>query len=256
MAGTTPRGWYVISLRPQGEHAALRRAVARHGGGVLALSPWRLQGRQDAATRQALAAALEATAVVFTSPAAVRFATRLQGLHAHPGQAWIGVGGGTALALRRAGIAGALAPARMDSEGVLALPALGAVEGAPIGLVTAPQGRGMIAAALSARGARLRTAEVYARVPVAPAPAALARLRALDAPACLALSSAAALDAVLAALPADLADALRDAPVLAASERLAAHAAHAGFGHVHRAAGPRPAQLAAAAWELCSHRFG
>ncbi|RBH28516.1 uroporphyrinogen-III synthase, partial [Xanthomonas oryzae pv. oryzae] len=35
--------WTLISLRPSGEHAPLRRAVARHGGRVLALSPWRLQ---------------------------------------------------------------------------------------------------------------------------------------------------------------------------------------------------------------------
>ncbi|MFT4198343.1 MAG: uroporphyrinogen-III synthase, partial [Pseudoxanthomonas sp.] len=103
MAATQPRGWYVISLRPQGQHAALRRALARHGGGLLALSPWRLRGRDDAHARQALERALRADTLVFTSPAAVRFGARLQALRARPGQAWIGVGAGTAAALRRAG---------------------------------------------------------------------------------------------------------------------------------------------------------
>ncbi|KEZ99243.1 uroporphyrinogen-III synthase, partial [Xanthomonas vasicola pv. vasculorum NCPPB 895] len=45
--------WTLISLRPGGEHAPLRRAVARHGGRVLALSPWRLQTNDTAQVRDA-----------------------------------------------------------------------------------------------------------------------------------------------------------------------------------------------------------
>ena len=71
------RGCYVISLRPVGGHAALRRAAAAHGARVLALSPWRIETRDDTAARSALHAALRADAVVFTSPAAVRAATSL-----------------------------------------------------------------------------------------------------------------------------------------------------------------------------------
>ncbi len=69
--------WILISLRPSGEHAPLRRAVARHGGRVLALSPWRLQTNDAAQARDALRQALAAPIAVFTSPAAVQAAHRL-----------------------------------------------------------------------------------------------------------------------------------------------------------------------------------
>src|SRR5688500_2046757 len=71
-------GWYVISLRPLGQHAGLRRAAAVHGATALALSPLRIEAHADAATAAALRAALAAEAVVFTSPNAVRAAARLQ----------------------------------------------------------------------------------------------------------------------------------------------------------------------------------
>src|SRR5690606_11964830 len=105
-------GCYVISLRPVGQHAAIRRAAAAHGARVLALSPWKLQRRDDAATRADLRAALTAARVLATSPAAVRAAHALRPLHARRGQRWFAVGAGTAAALRRAGIDGVLAPAR------------------------------------------------------------------------------------------------------------------------------------------------
>jgi uroporphyrinogen-III synthase len=116
MPATPP--WYVISLRPRGDHAALRRAATRHGGGVIALSPWRLQRCDDAATRGALRLALAAPRVVFTSPAAVRAARALQAFAPRREQAWCAVGAGTAAALRRAGVHDVHAPTRMDSEGL------------------------------------------------------------------------------------------------------------------------------------------
>jgi len=242
------RGCYVISLRPVGGHAPLRRAAAAHGARVLALSPWRIEPRDDAATRRSLRDALRADIVVFTSPAAVRAAASLQALRARRGQAWLAVGAGTAAALRRAGVGQGQAPARMDSEGLLGLPALRDVRGREVALVTAPGGRGVIADTLRRRGARLLRADVYARVPVTPAPAAIARLRALGpAPLLLALSSGEALLGVLAALPPDAAARLRGARVLAASERLAALAREHGFQDIAVAADARPRSLLAVA---------
>jgi uroporphyrinogen-III synthase len=245
---STP-GWYVISLRPAGGHGGMRRAAARRGGGLLALSPWRLEQRHDAATRDALHAALAASRVVFTSPAAVRSAAALQALDAVDAQL-VAVGAGTAAALRRAGAGRVAAPDRMDSEGLLALPALREVSGDAIGLVTAPGGRGLIATALRERGAEVRRADVYARVEMRPAPAAVARLRALQLPAVVAVSSGAALMRILEALPADAARILRACAVVAASDRLCERARALGFERVARAAGPRPAQLVAAAEAL------
>ena len=243
-ASPTP-AWTLLSLRPRGGHDGLRRAAARHGGRLLALSPWQLRNRDDDASRAALARALQADAVVFTSPAAVHAAAALQALHPRPGQAWLAVGAGSAAALRRRGVTGVLAPARMDSEGLLALPALAGAGSA--GLVTAPGGRGLIAATLAARGIALHRADVYERVPLPPDPAALLRLARMDGPACLALSSEEALGLVLDTWPPAAATALRRCAVAAASERLAQLARDRGFAPVAVAAGPRPAALAAAA---------
>jgi uroporphyrinogen-III synthase len=236
-------GCHVVSLRPAGEHAALRRAAAREGAGLIALSPWRIASRSDADTRTALHAALRASRVVFTSPNAVRSAHALAPLAAAPGQRWFGVGASTARALRDAGVPHAVAPARMDSEGLLALDDLHDIAAADVGLVTAPGGRGLIAQALQARGARVRRADVYERVPVPVRAAALARLDAAADPLWLALTSAEALQRIQAALPAPAWQRLLHARTAAASERLAQRARAAGFAEVLVAAGPHPRTL-------------
>ena len=247
MSTATSPEWYVISLRPRGQHAPMRRAAARHGGGVVALSPWVLRMRDDDATRAGLRAALAAPRVLVTSPAAVRAAAALQPLYSRPGQRWFAVGAGTAAALRRAGVGEVAAPARMDSEGLLALPGLQRFDGDAVGLLTAPGGRGTLVPALQARGAEVLRADVYQRVPVAPSPRALAALRRLSRPAALALSSAEALQLVLAAVPADVGARLRGWPVIGASDRLLQLAAELGFGQRHRATDARPASLVEAA---------
>lgn len=239
-------GCYVISLRPVGGHAAVRRAAAALGARTLALSPWRLEARDDDATRANLREALAADRVLFTSPAAAMAAARLQPLRPAPGQDWLAVGAGTARALRRAGVEAVASPERMDSEGLLALPGLQALDGLSAGLVTAPGGRGVIAATLADRGARLVRADVYERVPVPPSPRAVAALRALDAPAWVLLSSGEALELVLSSLPADARAALARASVVAASGRLACLARGHGLQVAAVAASARVADLLAA----------
>lgn len=240
-------GWYVISLRPPGQHAGLRRAAATHGARLLALSPLRIEARTDHPTCEALRAALAADMVVFTSPNAVRAAAALRKLQPRRAQAWFAPGAGTAAALRRAGVAGVASPSRMDSDGLLALPALDDVAGRMIGLVTAPGGRDRLASTLRARGATVLRADVYARAAITPPPRALARLRSLDAPLLLALSSGEALASLLAAIPDDVRAILQRARVLAASERLASLAHTRGFGDVVVATSARPRDLLAAA---------
>jgi uroporphyrinogen-III synthase len=262
MGAQTASSWYVISLRPRGGHAPMRRAAARLGAGVIALSPWALVPRVDANARRELHAALQAPYVVFTSPAAVRAAVRLcahedRALLGDAGAAhWFGVGAGTATALRRAGAAGAQSPARMDSEGVLALPVLQAIDGEDVGLVTAPGGRDAIAPALRARGARVLRADVYDRVPLPPSPRALAALRAAPGTGVIAASSAGALDQVLACVPAELATHLRGLSLAVASERMAGHAKALGFTRIGVARGPQPEALVAAAHALASGSMG
>ena len=241
LSGTT-----IISLRPAGAHEAMRRAAESRGARLLPLSPWRLQPREDVRTRAALAAALGAPRVLFTSPMAVAAAARLERLRPDTDGIWLAVGQGTAATLREAGVA-AVAPARMDSEGLLALPQLQHVDGLAVGLVTAPGGRGELAPALQRRGAHVLRADVYERVPVPLSAQALEALRALEGPAWLALSSGAALDTLLAALAPEDADRLRRAAVVAASDRLAALAHARGFGRIVVAASALPEDLLAAA---------
>lgn len=231
----------LISLRPAGEHAGLRRAAARRGMALVAVSPWRLRPRADAASLQALRVALRAPVVVFTSPAAARHAAALSPLRQPTRAQWLAVGEGTARALRAVGVADVLQPERMDSEGLLAMPALSGA--GPVGLVTAPGGRGMLAAELARRGVEVLRADVYWREPLALPAGLLARLQALPGRSVLALSSGEALQQVMAQLPAPLAARWRAAPVVAASDRLAALARESGFVQVVRADGPMPAQL-------------
>ena len=241
-------------MRPRGDHAAVRRAAARHGAGVIALSPWALCPRDDAQTRAALSQALAAPRVLFTSPAAVRAAAALQPLGMIGTGDWIAVGAGTAAALRRAGVPRVHAPARMDSEGLLALPALNDIDGSAVGLVTAPEGRGVLAPALAARGAHVLRADVYERVPVAPDPRAVEALLASRTTAVLLLSSAGALSSLLDGLPEPACAKLRALPAVAASYRLQALAEAAGCAPVTRAPGPRPGQLLLAAAQLAAPR--
>ncbi|AXK73739.1 uroporphyrinogen-III synthase [Lysobacter sp. TY2-98] len=240
---TGPR-WYVISLRPRGQHQRLRDVARRAGHAVIALSPVRIVMRDDATTRAALRDVLACDVVVFTSPNAVAAAKALQAIDTRA--AIVALGDGTAQALRRAGAREVLRPSRMDSDGVLALPVFDAIAGRRVGLVTAPGGRDRLAPALQARGAQVVRADVYSREPCGLPRTGLRGLRGADGALAIALSSGEALDLAIGQLePADLAR-LRRARVLAASERLAEHATRLGFEDVVVADGPRPAQLVAA----------
>lgn len=246
---TTPSldGSCVISLRPVGEHEVMRRVAARHGARVLALSPWRIEHRDDDVAREALRAALACDVALFTSPNAVRAAAAV-GMRQRRDATWLAVGAGTAAALRRAGARTVIAPSRMDSEGVLALPALRDVRGHDIGLVTAPGGRGVIAATLARRGACVLRANVYERIAIPPSSRAIDALQSLRARPWLALSSGEALQHVLETLPAGALRVLVSARVLAASERLAGLARDRGFADVRVATDARPRALLEAAF--------
>lgn len=245
---TIPTGWTLISLRPQGQHAALRHAAAALGGCTIALSPWRLQRLHGAAARQQLQRALTSERVVFTSPAAVVAAASLLPLATVQRSPWLTVGEGTARALHAHGIAEVHAPQRMDSEGLLALPVLADVRGMRVGLVTAPGGRGLIAAQLQAAGAELVRADVYQRLPLRLQRRSLSRLPHSAQPWLLAISSGEALQRVWQQLsPAWQQRLCTDAVALVASARLGEQAQALGLHRIVRSDGPTTTQLMAAA---------
>ena len=245
-ASPRPPAWYVISLRPLGQHDAVRRAATRAGMGCVALSTMRIVVRDDAQTRRRLRDALAASRVVFTSPNAVRAAASMAALRRKRSQHIFAIGAGTAVALRRAGIDEVHVPARADSDALLAMDALQDIAGMRVGLVTAPGGRDRLEPGLRARGAQVLRADVYIRERRAPSPRAFAALRAARGRWAIALSSGEALRTLVDHAPPDLASKLRAARVLAGSERLADEARALGFGEVRLAAGARPMDLVAA----------
>lgn len=239
-------GTRIAITRPAGTGAALARRVRALGGTPLLLPGSSLRAAPDApAVRKALRDALACAAVVFTSPAAVRFARRVGPLRTRA--AVLAPGRGTQRALKRAGLAQAQSPERADSEGLLALPALRKARGQRIGIVGAPGGRGLIDRELTARGARVVHAHVYQRQP--------ARLghRHADAmrqharrPLYVLLSSAEALANLTRQLPPPARAALLGGCAVASSERMADLAHTAGFARVVQAPSAHAADLLAA----------
>lgn len=238
------RGWYVISLRPLGEHAGVRRAGGHFGAITFAVSTLQLR---PIAAAPALRSALRCDRVVVTSPAAARHAHAQIALSARPGQRWFALGGGTAAALHRCGIAQVLLPEQgSDSEALLAHPELQRVAGEKIALLSAPGGRGLLASTLQARGAELQVAEVYRREPVPPRDARVRALAALPARSALLLTSSEAFGVLWQALDATARQALLQRPCVAGSARLREQAQALGFATVLQAADARPASLLAA----------
>lgn len=252
-APTLPlHGRSVVITRPVGAAAALLRRVRAAGGVPLHVPGLSLRGVDDGPTRAALAQALRARQVVFTSPAAVRFAHALHALPA--GLPAVAVGRGTARALQRAGVRAVQVPARQDSEGVLALPALATLDGIDVALVGAPGGRGVLRQALAARGARLQEVHVYHRTAPRLDRRHAQALQDLPDGACVLWSSAEALGHLRAGLPAPAWAALLRATAVVSSARLAAVTQAAGWAQPVIAASALPDDLLAAAADAAAAR--
>lgn len=242
-------GRCVVITRPVGCAAALVHGVRAAGGVPVLLPGMALRGASDAAAaRIELLAALGDELVLFTSPAAVRFAARLAPLRTHAEV--LAVGQGTARALRQRSISVPLVPSRQDSEGLLGHPKLAAVRGRRVALVGAPGGRGVLRRELICRGADLREVHVYRRVPARLDRRHFDAVLSLPPSACVLLSSAEALRNLRQQLPrAALARWLATTAVVS-SERLAEAALDTGFAHVVQAASALSADLLTAARNL------
>lgn len=239
--GATLAGRTLVITRPAGTAAGFARAVRARGGVPLLLPGLSLRGQGDAA---ALRAALGDDVLVFTSPAAVRFATRLAPLRTRA--TVLAVGGGTARALARHGIA-AQVPARQDSEGVLGLAGARQLAGRRVALIGAPGGRGVLREQLAARGAQLRELHVYQRVPPRLGRRHVDAVNALPKSARVLLSSAEALGHLMQLLPPATRAHLCAAVAVVSSERLAQAVRAAGFRRVALAASANARDLLDAA---------
>ncbi|BFI94927.1 MAG: hypothetical protein RSP_04370 [Rhodanobacter sp.] len=237
-------GRVVAITRPAGTAAALARRVRACGGEPLLLPGLSLRASDAAGLRLEMRAALKGDLLVFTSPAAVRFAAALAPLRGDA--AVLAVGQGTAQALHRHGVQAQM-PLRQDSEGLLDLPALRDVRGRRVALIGAAGGRGLLREQLAARGAQLRELQVYQRVPPRLDRRHIGAVQALPRSARVLLSSAEALHNLMTLLPVAACARLRAAVAVASSERLAQAARAAGFARIEQAGSALAADLLEAA---------
>lgn len=236
----------MVITRPAGTASSLVRQVRVRGGVPLLLPGLSLRGVDDASVASAaLGVALKDEVLVFTSPAAVRFAARLRRLRTRA--VVFAVGQGTARALRRHGLTALVPEERQDSEGLLEHPALSNLRGRRVALIGAPGGRGVLREQLAARGARLRELHVYRRAAPRLLRRHVAAVMALPASARVLLSSAEALEHLRVQLPPPALARFCAATAVVSSERLAEAARAAGFRRVLVAASALATDLLAAA---------
>jgi uroporphyrinogen-III synthase len=219
----------VIVTRPAGSATPLAQRIRVRGGTVLRLPGLALRASADPARAARALVETAADDWIFSSPTAVRVTFHIaRGFHLGETSRAFAVGTATARALARHAIP-TIAPARADSEGLLALPELAAVYGRRIALVGAPEGRGLIATTLQDRGAEVIAIHVYERAAPRLTQRHFAALEQAADPLILLISSAQALQNLTALLPTPLLARLRHQPLVASSERLAMLAQDRGF---------------------------
>ncbi|MDF3980493.1 uroporphyrinogen-III synthase [Luteibacter sp. PPL201] len=248
MSRTQPlRNVTVVITRPAGTAGPLSRRVRKLGGIPVAVPGLSLRATADAtATHAALRSALRGDMLVFTSPAAVRFAADLLPLATRA--TVIAVGRGTARALKMVDVAEVHFPAnRQDSEGVLGMPEMASLGGRRVALIGAPGGRGVLREQLAARGATLEEIHVYHRVAPRIDRRHIDPLLKLGRRSAVLISSAEALEHLHRALIPPAWRRLVQAVAVVSSDRLRQVAEATGFERVTVARSALPADLLEAA---------
>lgn len=160
-------GLKIIVTRPREQAAPLVRLIEQ-AGGIPLLFP--LLDIAPAPNQQELGEKISRLGgfdlAVFISPNAVRYgmAAIRAGGGVPAGLKFAAVGQGSAKALRERGVAEIIAPQeRFDSEALLALPEMQAVQGRRVIIFRGNGGRELLGDTLKARGAEVEYAECYVR---------------------------------------------------------------------------------------------
>lgn len=222
-------GRHILVTRPQEQAEALCALITNAGGIPLRLPLLRIEPTPvTPALRAQLDAAKTCALVVFTSVNAVRYALAVQPDPAAWPATIAVIGGATAQAVISAGLAPPLKPAHeYSSEGLLALPQLAQLNGKQVLLVTGRNGRETLAETLTARGAVLRRADVYLRIPMAASPEQVRT--ALEHAAAAVVTSGETLERLVAVTPAELRTRLFMLPVIVPGARVLQLARSLGF---------------------------
>jgi len=203
----------------------------------------------SAPSRRALYALDRFDHIIFISTNAVRFG--MDAIEAiwpqlPVGPHWYAVGAATARAVAAWSVRVTTAPGAMDSEALLALPALADVAGERVLLVKGEGGRDQLRTVLQARGAVVEELRCYQRRCPELAPGALAALLARENIALIALSSGEGLQNLLALLAVDELSKLFAGQLVVPGERLAAAARALGATAVAVADNATDAAMSAA----------
>ena len=229
----------VLLTRPRRESRLTAHALATHGIDCIRMP---LQSTRRAPRTSALDAdllwAAAAGVQVFVSKAAVAAALAIAPAQVAAASTRIAVGRATAAALQRLGLSVITSAGHAeDSDGVLALAPLQQIRGARVAIWAAPGGRERIAEVLAQRGAQLRVIAIYRRLPQRPRAAALRRLADAADRIVMTATSNTLLEALDGELERQHIPALRQRPLIVASERIAERASALGFTRVTAAAG-------------------
>lgn len=166
-------GAHIVVTRPLGRGDGLAARIRAAGGEALlfpviniaALSPVLPDAHPDW--------------LIFASVAAVEHGLAAVRPRMHAATRVAAIGAATANALREAGVRVDVVPERQESEGLLEAQALADAGGQAVWIVRGRGGRGLLAAALAGRGARVHFIEAYERrVPATDAQPLLDRWRA------------------------------------------------------------------------------
>jgi uroporphyrinogen-III synthase len=242
-------GRRVVVTRPEGQAAGLAQGIRAAGGEALLVPAIEIRALEDLRPFQAIADRLESFDVaIFVSRNAVRKALDMlrarRGGRPWPARLAVAtVGQGSREALEAEGFSGVIAPAaQSDSEALLAMPELGAVNGKRVVIFRGDGGRRLLGDVLAQRGAIVEFAACYRRVRPEGGPSPLFGPHGVDA---VTLSSAEGLENFLHMLGEGGAQRLAQTPFFVPHRRIAEEAARRGLARV-LVAGPRDAEMVAA----------
>jgi uroporphyrinogen-III synthase len=228
-------GLSVLVTRPAHQSEGLCDLIQAARGRPVRFPALEIRGPADKhAARAELAGASRAAMLIFVSANAVRYAFPLLPDQLPVDIAIAAVGGATARALAEAGLEPTLLPERMDSDGLLALPQLNAVQGQSIYILRGEGGRELLFDTLRERAADVHQVDVYRRqIPQRPAGVANLVRNWPQLVQAVTATSNAILDNLFTLLGEEGAEQLRATPLVVVSQRMAEHAVARGCESVH-----------------------
>jgi uroporphyrinogen-III synthase len=245
-------GLSVLVTRPEHQSQGLCDLIQAAHGRPVRFPALEILGPADKhAARAQLDGASRADLLIFVSANAVQYAFPLLPEQLPLNIDVAAIGGATAAALTAGGLEPTLVPQRMDSEGLLALPALESVRGRSIYILRGNGGRERLAETLRERGAEVHQVEVYRRqIPKRPAAAAnLVRGWGQLVDAVVATSNA-IVDNLFTLLGDEGDERLRNTPMIVVSQRMAEYVVGRGCQAVYVANSARDADVLIALCEV------